>query len=679
MSSVDDVRKNIDEIDAQIIELMAKRKEQAIKVGEAKVSNGLPIREIKREEAVLARAVKRARELGLDAHVVTSVFSDIIADSFRTQRNILQEKINPAAVSGVSIKVAFQQALGKYSAEASDKCFPNAKINLQAADTLKEVLAKVESGLADYAVLPLENNSTGSNNEAYDSLLHSQLYIAGEVKVKFEPCLIAKEGSDLKQINTVYCHPQDALLCKNFLSEQAVKIHYLTDQESAVQKLTELNNNSVAAITGKLVEELKGLKIIAEEIGNQSDIYSRYVAVSRKPLKVDLRVPAKTSIVFSTAQKPGALVDALAIFKELNINLTKLESRPVQGNNWEEMFYVDFEGNAEDERVKMALEQLGKNCKFFKVLGCYPGFDLESAKVSAETIINAGKTTEAVSVKTEEKKAPAVKSGKKAALSSRAYKQADTVIEVGGVKIGGNNFMVMAGPCSVESFDQIMNCARHAKENGTQILRGGCFKPRTNPYSFQGLGFPGLEMLQKAGRQYGMPIITEIMAPDQVQKGAEMTDIIQIGARNMQNYELLKEVGKTQRPVMLKRGMSSTLQDLLDAAEYILAGGNMQVILCERGIRTFETATRFTLDISSVPVLKRMTHLPIVIDPSHPAGERDLVPGLAVAAKAIGAHGVIVEFHPEPEKALSDGPQALYFPQFEKLMKDLSGVPLGNY
>jgi chorismate mutase/prephenate dehydratase len=219
-----------------------------------------------------------------------------------------------------------------------------------------------------------------------------------------------------------------------------------------------------------------------------------------------------------------------------------------------------------------------------------------------------------------------------------------------------------------------MSCARQARNHGAKILRGGVFKPRTSPYSFQGMGYEGLDLLVEAGRSVGMPVITEVMTTEDVERVAEKADIIQIGARNMQNFSLLKAVGQIRRPVMLKRGMSSSIEEVLQATEYILAGGNQQVFLCERGIRTFETATRGTLDISAVPVLKKRTHLPVFIDPSHAAGVRDLVIPLALAAKAVGADGIIVEFHPEPEKALSDGPQALLFPQFEKLMDDLRRI-----
>ena len=204
------------------------------------------------------------------------------------------------------------------------------------------------------------------------------------------------------------------------------------------------------------------------------------------------------------------------------------------------------------------------------------------------------------------------------------------------------------------------------------MLRGGCFKPRTSPYSFQGLGFEGLELLAEAGREFDLPVVTEVLSPDDVGRIAEASDVLQIGARNMQNFSLLKAVGQVNCPVVLKRGMMATLEEFLNAAEYILGHGNQQVILCERGIRTFETSTRATLDLGAVPILKRMTHLPIIVDPSHAAGRRDLVPSLAMAAHGVGPHGLMIEIHPHPEKALSDGPQALRFPDFVDLMRRIA-------
>jgi 3-deoxy-7-phosphoheptulonate synthase len=232
----------------------------------------------------------------------------------------------------------------------------------------------------------------------------------------------------------------------------------------------------------------------------------------------------------------------------------------------------------------------------------------------------------------------------------------------------------MAGPCSVESATQITSTARAVREAGAQILRGGIFKPRTSPYAFQGLGWEGLELLAAAGRASGMPIISEVMAVDQVRRMAERVDILQVGARNMQNFDLLRELGKVDRPILLKRGLSSTIEEWLGAAEYILAIGNQQVILCERGIRTFETSTRNTLDLSAVPVLRERTHLPVIVDPSHGTGYRPYVAPMARAARAAGAHGLLIEVHPQPEKALSDAAQSLSFAEFLALMRSLETI-----
>jgi 3-deoxy-7-phosphoheptulonate synthase len=246
-------------------------------------------------------------------------------------------------------------------------------------------------------------------------------------------------------------------------------------------------------------------------------------------------------------------------------------------------------------------------------------------------------------------------------------------VEAGGVRIGEDDLVVIAGPCAVESWDQVMAAARSVQEHGGSILRGGCFKPRTSPYSFQGLGLEGLEMLAEAGKAFGLPIVTEVLSPDHVDAVAARADILQIGARNMQNFSLLAAVGRAHRPVMLKRGLSSSIDEWLQAAEYVLAEGNQQVILCERGIRTFETSTRNTLDLSAVPVVQSRSHLPVIVDPSHAAGERSLVPPLAIAAAAIGAQGIMVEIHPDPASALSDGPQSLTLDGFGELMGVLAG------
>lgn len=261
-------------------------------------------------------------------------------------------------------------------------------------------------------------------------------------------------------------------------------------------------------------------------------------------------------------------------------------------------------------------------------------------------------------------------------LVSREWKPENTVIDVNDIKIGGGDLTVIAGPCGVESETQLLEIAHAVKEAGASILRGGAFKPRTSPYSFQGLGERGLELLAKAREATGLAVITEVVTPNQVPLVSQYADILQIGARNSQNYSLLQEIGKLRKPVMLKRGMMSNLEEYLMAAEYILANGNYNVILCERGIRTFETSTRNTMDISAIPLLKSLSHLPMFADPSHATGKRSLVAPVAKAAVAAGADGLMIEVHNHPEKALSDGIQALLPESFAELMKDLKKLGL---
>src|SRR5438477_5586897 len=260
-------------------------------------------------------------------------------------------------------------------------------------------------------------------------------------------------------------------------------------------------------------------------------------------------------------------------------------------------------------------------------------------------------------------------------LASLQFKREEySVLDIGGRKIGGNAYMMIAGPCTIESRDQMLTAAHSVNDAGAQLLRGGAYKPRTSPYSFQGLGEGGLRLLAEAREETGMPVVTELMDVRDLEPILEVADVIQVGARNMQNFTLLTEIGRAGRPVILKRGLSATIDELLMAAEYVLKEGTETVILCERGIRTFETAYRFTLDLMAVPVLKQHTHLPVIVDPSHAAGRRDLVLPMSLAAAAAGADGIIVEVHPQPEKAICDGPQQLRTEEFADYLRQVEAA-----
>ena len=686
-----DARQEIDKLDKQLIALLAQRREFVEHVIASKSATNTPIRDEQREQNMLRERITEGRSLGLDPQLVVKLFHEIIADGVRLQQDILQAKLNGTTQRTRATKVAFQGIDGSYSHLMGRSLLssPGASNQVSTAlgneaefvgyESFKEAVVAVESGACDMGILPIENTTSGGINDVYDLLLNSRVSIVGEEKFNVQHCLVGLEDVPVKHLQTVYCSQLAVTECGQFLGTiPKCAIQYAADSATALKELKESGDKHRAAIGSEEAAEMFGLKVLQRNIANHEENFTRYIIVSKSAVKVDPRVTSKVSIAMSTLNKAGALVDTLVVFKEHGINLTKLESRPIPGNTWEEMFYVDFIGNLEAPNVKAALAEVTKLTRFIKVLGSYPACDIAPTEVTQSEAIayeTSGCQSSAVHIEVKEQAAP--KSGGKDKgykLVSREHKSTNTIIEVGGVKIGDGNFLVIAGPCSVESREQIMACAKEARDNGAKILRGGVFKPRTSPYSFQGLGYEGLDLLVEAGRAHGMPVITEVMTTEDVERVAEKADILQIGARNMQNYSLLKAIGETRRPVMLKRGLSAPIEELLQATEYILAGGNQQVFLCERGIRTFETATRGPLDISAVPVLKARTHLPVFIDPSHAAGTRELVPPLALAAKAVGADGIIVEFHPEPEKALSDGPQALRFPQFEKLMADLRKI-----
>lgn len=673
IKKLDNLREKINNLDNDLLKLLSERRKLSNEVVESKIETEQPIRDLDRETELLSRIINSGKKMGLDSHYVSKIFYDIIDDSVRLQQNHFQKSIfeNDSDV----IRIAIQGIDGSYSSMAAKKFFAqfNKEIIFISKERFDEVALEVEEGRADFAMLPIENTTSGGINEVYDLLLHTKLSIIGEEKFQVKHCLVGSENSTLGKLELIFAHYQAAAQCNKFLATiPNVRLEYFADTALSAKKIKDEGKVEYGAIASEEAAKFFKLKILQREIANQPENFTRFLVCSRRPQKVDLRIPAKTSLVMATAHTAGSLLKALAVFGKFEVNIEKLESRPIIGNPWEEMFYLDFEGNIHDEKIKLLFDDLGIHTRFLKILGCYPTKEIGKASLDFLAATSGKneelKKAEPQIVTENPKKTSKPKSYK---LASRDYKSDDTIIKVNDVEIGGNNFVVIGGPCSVESHEQIFECAKFAREHGTQILRGGCFKPRTSPYSFQGMGFEGLSELKSAGKKFDMPIITEVLSSEQVAEVALQSDIVQIGARNMQNFALLKEVGRIHRPVMLKRGMMSSLDELLNAAEYILAHGNRQVILCERGIRTFETASRNTLDLGAIPFLKEMTHLPIIVDPSHAIGVRDKVAPLAKAAKVVGAHGIMIEFHPDPDKALSDGEQSLTFEQYGNLMKEL--------
>ncbi|MGH8912997.1 MAG: bifunctional 3-deoxy-7-phosphoheptulonate synthase/chorismate mutase, partial [Acidimicrobiia bacterium] len=613
---IDLIRDDIDRIDSHILKLLAERKAHSLRIAKEKGIQDRPSRDQTREEDLIADRIAAGMDHDLDSGLVNRVWREIVNDSVRIQQEFLGRDEGPRGAATVAI----QGIEGSYSHLASQQFFDakGTTVNYVRSKTFADAVAAVQSGDAEMAVLPIENTTSGAISEVYDLLLDSRLHFVGDVRFRVRHCLLGLEGASIAGLRRVYCHPQAVAQCSEFLAElDHCEVVYFSDTALSGQKIRELNDASVAAIASEEAARLFGLDVLKSGIANRDENYTRFVVVAPQPAEVPDGVPSKTSIVMSVGNHPGALMDALRVFHDADINLVMLESRPIPHNPREELFYLDFDGNISEPGVQVVLETLTRQVRFLKVLGSYPSRDLRpkpiERKVKQVTPVGRSALTDV---------APSSVGAKGYKLGSRGHKEQNTIVEVSGVKIGGDDLVMIAGPCAVESWDQVMATAKVVKEAGGSLLRGGCFKPRTSPYSFQGLGYEGLEMLVEAGKAYGLPVVTEVVSPEDVEGVARKSDILQIGTRNMQNFALLSAAGRAHRPVMLKRGMSSSLDELLQAAEYILSEGNQQVFLCERGIRTFETATRNTLDLSAVPVLRQRSHLPVIVDPSHAAGDR---------------------------------------------------------
>jgi chorismate mutase/prephenate dehydratase len=680
------LRHDLDEVDGGIVRLIAQRREIITAIAEVKETGASGIQDTDRERQVLEGVAAAAAELGVSASLVRRIFRELISDSVAQQARRLNGDV------GGRVKVAFQGVAHAYSDAAAQKYLAGRGLDgdLTGYRTFREAAGALLAGQADLAVLPIENTTAGSINEVYALLREHELNIVGEETWKVEHCLAASSEVPLSALTRILSHPQGLEQCSQFLLSvpQAAPTSY-SDTADAMRAVAAANDPGAAAIGSLDAAAAYGLVVLQHNISDHADNYTRFVVLSRTPATVDLRIPCKTSLILVTRHEEGALLRCLEVLSGSGHSMTKLESRPRPGRPWEYLFFVDIEGNAADPRTAAALDELRSAALFLKILGSYPakalrpqvrGGDLTGQQVSdGPTVLRADvEASEAPAEMLEAVAAapkPAAGRSRQYKLVDRAARNSDTLIRVGDVLIGGDGFVVMAGPCSVESQEQITTTARFVADHGAQVLRGGVFKPRTSPYDFQGLGWEGLDLLVAAGREAGLPVITEVMAVDQVPRMAAAADILQVGARNMQNFDLLRELGKVDRPVLLKRGLSSTIDEWLAAAEYVVAQGNQQVILCERGIRTFEKATRNTLDLSAVVVVRERTHLPIIVDPSHGTGSRPYVAPMAWAARAAGAHGLLIEVHPEPATALSDSQQSLSPPEFADLMRHLATVP----
>ena len=575
----------------------------------------------------------------------------------------------------LTLTAAFEGIEGSYSHAVLDAYAARRGVRFEprGCASYRAVAHAVLAGRADLGLLPIDNAIAGTIREGYDVLAEYELDLLAEITWRMEHRLLGVPGATLEGLREIDSHPVVLAECGRFLGTLTdVRSVPVPDTGVAARDVAQAGNPTRGAIASAEAARRYGLVELADTIADHPDNFTRFVLFRAR----NARGPAadfepsddftvrKTSLVFSVADLPGALGRCLSVLGANGLNVSKLDSKTRLGTSGQSSFYVDVDGDAREERFAAALRDLRDLTVALHVVGSYdasgaPPRDRRVPAVVVDRSLPAAPK-------------PGNVSHPKA---QRIDEYARSRVMVGDLAIGDGHFVVIGGPCSVESRDQILTTAEAVAAAGGVMLRGGAFKPRTSPYAFQGLGWEGVALLAEASRATGLPIVSEVMSIEQVERMAASVDLLQIGARNMQNFDLLKAVGKTDRPILLKRGMAASIDELLSSAEYILSEGNPNVILCERGIRTFETATRNTLDLSAIPVLRERTHLPVLVDPSHGVGVRRWIAPLCRAAKAVGAHGLLLEVHPNPAEAMCDADQALTFGDFARIMAELASVP----
>ncbi|MFM2482509.1 prephenate dehydratase [Celerinatantimonas sp. YJH-8] len=668
MTDLNHLRQAISAVDRDILKQIAKRKQLTEQVAHYKMQHQLPVRDLPREEHLFTNLIEQANQLQLSSQFVTQLFRLIIEDSVRAQRHWLQQHhASHNEASSAPIRVAFLGNKGSYSNIAVSRYFEASSqpVTEIGCPSFRQIVDTVEQRQADYALLPIENTSSGSINEVYDVLQQTSLSIIGELAIEVDHGILVKKHCELTEITTLYGHPQPLAQCSHFLEKYPhLKFEFVDSSSKAMQIVSESTDATIAAIGSETGGKMYGLTSIHGHIANQQENYTRFIVVARSPIDVSTQIPAKTTFIMATGQHPGALAGALQTLADRGINMTRLESRPVQGNPWQELFYVDVSTHVDSLEMQQALADLTRSTRFIKVLGCYPRADIKQCQVPSQVL--ATQPVQAI-----QDRPTVISRHLNAPLSSREHKPTLTTVTIGNRTLGEGHFMVMAGPDTIEDQDQLNQCAEQLTNRGAHLLHGACFKSSSNPYDYRGLGMAGLPLLEETARQWQIPVMTEVTHIDHLREIAAHVDVLQIGAANMQNYPLLKAAGNTTRPIVLERGSVASLDEWLEAADYILAQGNQQVILCERGIRTADHQTRSIIDLSAIALLRGKTHLPIMLNPCDGVTQACDIAPLAIAARQLGADGVMLNIHPHPTQAKVAPNQSLDFHQFEQLMVQL--------
>lgn len=611
-------REQITNLDNELLALLAERRRLSLEVARSKEVDVRPIRDTQREKELLARLVKEGREKGLDAHYVISLYQSIIEDSVLNQQAYLHGRANPETQKQ-QYCIAYLGARGSYSYLAATRYCQRRQVEMLdlGCQSFDEIVQAVESGHADYGFLPIENTSSGSINEVYDVLQHTSLSIVGETTIEVSHCLLGKAGSKLADIKTVYAHPQPISQCSRYLSQHKdLRLEYCSSSAEAMDKVNQSPDNSAAAIGSAEGGALYQLESIEAGLANQKINQSRFIVVARKAVAVPEQLPAKTTLIMATGQKAGALVEALLVLKAHQLNMSKLESRPIPGTPWEEMFYLDIDANISSESMQAGLKQLERITRFIKVLGCYPCETVKPTQLSnSQLLIEPSTSKEQVISENGANTSPV--------RYSKVYKEQASEINCGAMTIGAGHVGAIA---QITLNNDISHLALSAFEQQVKQLKEAGFQAvLLNSVNQVAMAEVTLAKLRQILHQYGLVCIIAIEQEADMPLAVQHADMLFLAGKQMFNQTLLIQAGTLPVPLILERNDMASFEELLTATEIILSQGNQQLILCDSGIRTLNNANLPSLDLASLIQIKATSHLPILINPSYAVSDDALL------------------------------------------------------
>lgn len=611
-------REQITNLDNELLALLAERRRLSLEVARSKEVDVRPIRDTQREKELLARLVKEGREKGLDAHYVISLYQSIIEDSVLNQQAYLHGRANPETQKQ-QYCIAYLGARGSYSYLAATRYCQRRQVEMLdlGCQSFDEIVQAVESGHADYGFLPIENTSSGSINEVYDVLQHTSLSIVGETTIEVSHCLLGKAGSKLADIKTVYAHPQPISQCSRYLSQHKdLRLEYCSSSAEAMDKVNQSPDNSAAAIGSAEGGALYQLESIEAGLANQKINQSRFIVVARKAVAVPEQLPAKTTLIMATGQKAGALVEALLVLKAHQLNMSKLESRPIPGTPWEEMFYLDIDANISSESMQAGLKQLERITRFIKVLGCYPCETVKPTQLSnSQLLIEPSTSKDQVISENGSNTCPV--------RYSKAYKEQASEINCGVMTIGAGHVGAIA---QITLNNDISHLALSAFEQQVKQLKEAGFQAvLINAVNQMAMAEVTLAKLRQILHQYGLVCIIAIEQEADMPLAVQHADMLFLAGKQMFNQTLLTQAGTLPIPLILERNDMASFEELLTATEIILSQGNQQLILCDSGIRTLNNANLPSLDLASLIQIKATSHLPILINPSYAVSDDALL------------------------------------------------------